>query len=248
MIRHENGVFHLASGCCSYIFRITGFGHLEHIHFGVKMPADCEIESLRLKTTAMIGSSVLYDDKDGFYCLDTLPLEWSGIGKGDYRNSPAEIRMADRSYVADFKYKGYKIGYGHHLMSELPAASGENPDDPDGCAHLVVEMGDETGGAGLELIYTVFPECDVITRRVVLKNISPEGQLQIRQLMSMMLDLPDRDFVLTTLHTLVLSACVVCMAVGVPIGIAAAHRPRGSELFFINESLTVVDVADQRHG
>ena len=26
--------------------------------------------------------------------------------------------------------------------------------------------------------------------------------------------------------TLVLSACVVCMAVGVPIGIAAAHRPR----------------------
>jgi glycine betaine/proline transport system permease protein len=26
--------------------------------------------------------------------------------------------------------------------------------------------------------------------------------------------------------TLILSACVVCMAVGVPIGIAAAHRPR----------------------
>ncbi|MEL6599614.1 MAG: choline ABC transporter permease subunit, partial [Pseudomonadota bacterium] len=26
--------------------------------------------------------------------------------------------------------------------------------------------------------------------------------------------------------TLVLSACVVCMAIGVPIGIAAAHRPR----------------------
>ncbi|MEM9428632.1 MAG: choline ABC transporter permease subunit, partial [Pseudomonadota bacterium] len=26
--------------------------------------------------------------------------------------------------------------------------------------------------------------------------------------------------------TLVLSACVLCMAVGVPIGIAAAHRPR----------------------
>ncbi|MFB1026114.1 MAG: choline ABC transporter permease subunit, partial [Octadecabacter sp.] len=26
--------------------------------------------------------------------------------------------------------------------------------------------------------------------------------------------------------TLVLSACVVCMGVGVPIGIAAAHRPR----------------------
>ncbi len=26
--------------------------------------------------------------------------------------------------------------------------------------------------------------------------------------------------------TLVLSACVVCMAIGVPLGIAAAHRPR----------------------
>ncbi|NBQ27606.1 MAG: choline ABC transporter permease subunit, partial [Rhodobacteraceae bacterium] len=26
--------------------------------------------------------------------------------------------------------------------------------------------------------------------------------------------------------TLVLSACVVCMGVGVPVGIASAHRPR----------------------
>jgi alpha-galactosidase len=184
----------------SYIFRVSKFGHLEHIHYGVKIPADADPESLRLKTTAVMGSSVLYDESDGFYCLDTLPLEWSGIGKGDYRNSPVEIGMADHGFVSDFSYRGYRIDKGHLPMTHLPVASGESQTESDGCRHLIIEMSDDPGGAVLELIYTVYPDCDVITRRAVLKNSGTTGRLQIRKLMSMMIDLPDRGFSLTTLH------------------------------------------------
>ncbi|MDD4497335.1 MAG: glycoside hydrolase family 36 N-terminal domain-containing protein, partial [Methanosarcinaceae archaeon] len=48
------------------------------------------------------------------------------------------------------------------------------------------------GKVGLEkeksLFYTVFPECNIITRRAVLYNDDDRG-LRIRKLMSMMLDL-----------------------------------------------------------
>ena len=94
MITCQDNIFHLAARDCSYIFRVTKFGHLEHIHFGEAL-TDPQIEPLLLKHTAEIGSTVKYDPSDALYSLDTLTLEWSGIGKGDYRHAPAEIKMPD---------------------------------------------------------------------------------------------------------------------------------------------------------
>lgn len=190
----QNNTFHLQTINSSYIFRITEHGHPEHIFYGEKLPVQ-PLESLSVKRTAIYGSSVMYSDEDKNYCLDTIPLEWSGSGRGDYRHSPAEIRMPDKTFVSDFTYLGYSQHSGSSEWDKLPLARGGDDD----CQTLVIEMEDAAALVSLQLVYTVFAKTDVITRRTVIKNNNRQS-LEIRKLMSYSLDLADRNFSLTSLH------------------------------------------------
>lgn len=194
MISYTDGTFRLDTQNTSYLFRVTAFGHLESIHYG-ELLHDQNLEAVLLKHTAMVGSTVAYDVSDPLYSLDTLSLEWSGIGKGDYRHAPAEIRMPDGSFVTDFKYKGHRITDGCITMTTLPSSYGEPAD----CRTLEITMTDIQGELTLLMYYTVFPGTDVITRRVVLEN-NNEKPLVIRSLMSMMIDIPNRNYSLVTFH------------------------------------------------
>ena len=80
MITFSDQVFALETDQTSYLFRITPHGHLEHIHYGERVPLG-EVETLSLKRAIMHGSSVSYSQQDSAYCLDNLPLEWSEIGR-----------------------------------------------------------------------------------------------------------------------------------------------------------------------
>ena len=196
MISNRDNVFHLTTQKSSYLFRISSFGHPESIHYGERLDLqilDSSIEPLLLKRTAEIGSSINYDPSDPLYCLDTISLEWSGIGKGDYRHSPAEIKMPDGTFVADFIFKSYRIIEGPVTMQTLPTAYSEIDD----CQTLELTLIDQLNQVTLLLYYTVYESCDVITRRTVLINQN-EKPLVIRKLMSMMLDLPNRNFQLIT--------------------------------------------------
>lgn len=192
MIEYKDGVFRLTTQSTSYWFRVTKFGHLEHIHYGPKLK-DQPVEGLLLKRTAMIGSSVCYDESDPNYCLDNICLEWSGIGRGDYRHSPAELKMPDGTFTCDFLYKSHKVLPGHVPMEQLPTAYGEENE----CASLELALEDESNNCRLILYYTVYEKTNVITRRAVLENHS-DRPLVIRRLMSMMADIPDRGFRLVT--------------------------------------------------
>ena len=79
-ITYENGVFALDTRCTSYIFRVTKFRHLEHIHYGEHV-AVSDAQPLASKHDIQLGSSVMYDPSDDNYCLDNLCLEWSGVGR-----------------------------------------------------------------------------------------------------------------------------------------------------------------------
>jgi len=194
MISYQDGTFRLDTEHTSYLFRVTKYGHLETIHYGESLK-DQSLDAILLKHTAVIGSTVAYDAADELYSLDTLSLEWSGIGKGDYRHSPSEIRMPDGTFVTDFLYQGYRIVDGCIPMTTLPSSYGEAED----CQTLEIIMEDGPGEVSLLMYYTVFPRTDVITRRVVLENHSIKP-LVIRKLMSMMIDLPNRSYSLVTFH------------------------------------------------
>ncbi len=192
MIEERDGLFFLTTDSTSYWFRVTKFGHIEHIHYGERLAVQ-DPEGLALKRTAMYGSSVLYDESDPVYCLDTMALEWSGIGRGDYRHSPAEIKMPDGSFACDFVVRGHRVAPGFVPMETLPGAYGEKDD----CDTLEITLEDKSNTVELLLYYTVFPKTDVITRRAVLLNRN-DKPLVIRRLMSMMTDMPNRGYRLVT--------------------------------------------------
>ena len=184
MISYDNGVFLLSADRFSYMFRVGKHGQLEHLHFGAPVEVQ-DADAFGVKTGTGWGCSVAYD-ADGT-CLDTMPWEWSGSGRGDYRESPLELSVNGTSISTDFIYKDYVIHEGIvPMMSGLPQAQG-------GSQTLEIAM-EHPGGILLKLYYTLFDH--VLTRRAVLENHSEEP-VTVHKLMSFCVDLPGK-FELTT--------------------------------------------------
>jgi alpha-galactosidase len=193
MIDFRERVFYLETDHTSYLFRITPFGHLEHIYYGDRIPRG-EIESLTHKRTIIQGSSILYDQvKDPAYCLDLVPLEWSGTGCGDYRQTPIEVKLTDGAYRTDFHYVSHEIVEGCVSPEQLPGSY----DDTGSAKTLCVTLRDSAAELNLILYYTLFPHADVIARRAVLANTG-SADVSIRRMMSMQIDMEDEGFSLVT--------------------------------------------------
>lgn len=192
MISVKGNVFRLDTENTTYIFRKTKFGHLEHIYYGNELDEGESANILSQKQTIPVGSSVNYDESDQLYCLDNMCLEWSDNGRGDYRQSPAELKMPDGTFVSDFVYESYDITEGCIPMNTLPSSYG-------GDQTLAVTLKDTSCNVTIIMYYTVFEKTNVITRRIVLTN-GCEEPIIIRRLMSMMADLPDENFNLYTLN------------------------------------------------
>ena len=190
MIRENKRVFQLDTPKTSYILRITEQGHPEHIYYGKRLP-QADMEALRMKNTITLGAAVDYAPG---YCLDTMLLEYSGIGKGDYRHSPLEIQLPDGSFTTDFVYQSHEIT---DAICEndagLPFAKGKGKS-------LILTLADKKyKKLCLQLVYTVLDGCDVILRHAKLQNGTGEA-LRIRKFLSAMVDLPEADYTLLTLN------------------------------------------------
>lgn len=191
MITVKDNVFRLDTVNTSYIFRSTKFGHMEHIYYGVRLDDSESIEVLASKQTIPIGSSITYDPTDQLYCLDNMLLEWSDNGRGDFRQSPTELRMPDGSFISDFLYSSHSICEGSVPTETLP--SSYNADQT-----LKLTLSDTVYPLTLDLYYSVFENTDIITRRAVLTN-KADNPMDLRRIMSMSLDLPDEKFRMLTL-------------------------------------------------
>lgn len=215
MIQEKDGVFYLQTAHTSYWFCKTKFGHLEHLYYGPFLNIQ-PVDGVRYKRTAAVGSSVNYSTEDDLYCMDNLPLEYSTIGRGDYRFMPLEAVMPDGSFTADFVFESFTVTKGTVPMETLPTAwegkregaeskrarkeNGDAQKEPGReIETLCITMKDTAFDVYLKLYYTVFPDTDVITRRAVLVN-EEEGSVQIRRFLSMMVDLPNRNYTMLTLN------------------------------------------------
>lgn len=191
----DGPTFHVRTAHTSLVLRVTRFGHLDLLHYGDRVTELAALGTGTLHADPKPGMSVMYDeDRDPAYALDVRRLAWSGMGKGDFREPPMEIRMPDRTFVADLTFGSYRVQDGPVPCEDgLPTAI-----DPDGEAQtLIVTLTDGTGGIEADLLLTAYPATDVIARRTVLRNVSDDG-LVIRRLMSSLLDLPDLGFDLVT--------------------------------------------------
>jgi len=174
MITYENGVFHLQTERWSYLFKINTYGIPEHLYFGAPVKTE-DAEALSCRPGLGWGSSVLLNGEDTASSPDFLPLEWSGSGRGDYRESPIEFSGVS----TDFRYDSFEILEGTAPMTcGLPQAHG---------AEATLKVTLKQPGARLHLYYTVFPTA--LTRRAVLENIG-DAPIRLSKLMSFCIDLP----------------------------------------------------------
>src|SRR3989339_1017594 len=120
MIVYKKPYFKLETKDLNYIIKISKTGQLEHLYFGARL-IDENYEALEIKLTAGAGSSIEYERDGNKSFLDLVPMEYSGIGKGDFRLTPLEVKMPDGTYVTDFIYDSHEIVEGN-IPSTLPFA------------------------------------------------------------------------------------------------------------------------------
>jgi len=183
MIINQNGIFHIQMEEYSYLFRIDPYGIVQHLHFGAPVRTE-DAEGFFCHPGLGWGSCTVLDDADSGTCLDDKPLEWSGSGRGDYRESPIELsgRSTDFRFAGSRTYKGVAP-----FDCTLPQAKGD-------CETLEILL--EQQGLRLKLIYSAF--ATALVRRTVLENTGSEP-VSLNKLMSFSLDLHG-DFRMTTFN------------------------------------------------
>jgi Alpha-galactosidase len=196
MIEEKNNVFHLATAETSYVFRILENGTTEHIHYGKRLTHPfLDVEALKNKPTGLYRYYNYVDEMKGL-CLDLLPSEFTFEGAGDYRTpSIAVLNVATNNRCPDFRFNAYEKRPGTvKNLSALAQATGTEEETES----LILSFQDARQKLELNLVYTVFEEVNVITRRVVLKNLSKDTFI-VLQAASSVLDFSSFDFSLRTL-------------------------------------------------
>ena len=183
MISVIDQVFHISTEKYSYLLRINRHGLPEHLHFGQPIQTE-DWQAFACKPGLGWGSSIILDEKDPGSCPDVMPLEFSGSGRGDYRESSIEIGGKS----VDFRFVSSRIFKGIAPMHQgLPQAKG---------GEETLEIILEQPGARLKLYYTAFDT--VLTRRAVLENMG-DTALELHKLMSFCVDIFG-DFEMTSFH------------------------------------------------
>lgn len=206
MIKILDKAFVLNTENTTYAFQILSPGHLEHLYYGAGITVDEpeDLSPLRESHVFPPGNTNTYNEEHLEYSMEDLCLEMSCGGKGDIREPFIEVRHSDGSITSDFLYESHHVIEGilpaDNLPQAIPSSGNNETDGTEGKSQietLVITMKDKEYHLSLDLIWTVFPEEDVITRRAVLRNES-QNTVSIEELASIQIDFPDDDYQITT--------------------------------------------------
>ncbi|MEG0853900.1 MAG: alpha-galactosidase, partial [Angelakisella sp.] len=137
------------------------------------------------------GNTVAYSQQDTTLCMDLLCMEFSGVGKGDFREPMLELTQENGCVVTDFRCRAHRVYAGKAEIPGMPSAHGD-------CDTLEMTLDDPVSGASVILFYHVFSDCDIITRHMAVT--AGEKPLVLHRTMSFQLDLPESGYSLTSFH------------------------------------------------
>ena len=196
MITIKNNMFHLATANTSYIFFINSLGLAEHLYYGKRLRnPEYDIPSLREKHVGPRVNETSLTPDDLTIQPGNLMSEFSTEDKGDYRTPSIAVSTGRKKLrTLDLRFSGYTSFTGiQRFSSPLFQALGS---DQNTCG-VSLEFRDPVAGVKATFLYTLFDDSDVITRRVVIENISSEP-MTLRSAYSLQLDLPGHDYELIT--------------------------------------------------
>lgn len=189
MIIREGVNFILHTAHTTYCFRACPSGQLEHLYYGRRIEVT-NAEAFAEKRAFEPGNAIVYAKDEPALCLENVKLEMSGVGKGDLREPFVELTFPDGNRTTDFIYESAQIKEGGITLNGLPTACGAQQT-------LTVTMRERNYPVELMLTYSVYPECDVITRSAKIVN-HLDKPVTVRRLMSLQLDLQGSGYRMTT--------------------------------------------------
>ncbi len=224
IIRNEN-IFLLQTMNTSYFMQALPSGHVEHIHYGKSILSKAQYtellkgdaddrkileqmaKAMGIKHYHEGGNMIAYSVETGHLCLEIMPLEMSGFGKGDIREPLIEVNHADGSRTCDFLFEKAEINDSLSELETLPSSYDDGTSASvckvfsyeDKAQELRITLVDKQYKLRLEMIYKVYPECDTITRSQILYNDSDE-KVVVDRLLSNQLDFQKTGLELTGFH------------------------------------------------
>ncbi len=183
----KNRFFYIETKNSSYQMKADKYGVLKHIWYGGK--TDCSMEYLMQSQDVGFSGNIYDAENDRTYSLDTMPLEYSCEGSGDYRIPSASVVHPNGCCVPDLRYEGYKISKGKYSISGLPAVYA----DEDTAETLEIFLKDAYSDIYVTLKYGVLEDYDVITRCAVFTNKSGES-VKLTNASSLCLDIMYGDW------------------------------------------------------
>ena len=197
MIKDTNNVFILETKNTSYVFYADKLGLLHHLYYGGKIDVTADaLLALTQKHPNPLGCSTVLCKEASTLALDDTCLELSGRGKGDMREAFVELELSNGSRTSDFRFASSCIRTEKISPEGLPFAYFEKAEEAES---LVITCKDKNSDVELELIYTVFEDCDCIVRSANLRNAG-EAEVIVRRLMSLQLDVEWDRAKVTSFH------------------------------------------------
>ena len=194
-IKINGNLFTLNTKNTTYAFKVKEeCGALEHLYYGAKIRLDND-DGIAEKRAFAPGNAINYEEGMNDFTLEDLGLEMSAYGKGDIGEPMIEIRNADGSNTLDFKFSEAKILDRKYELSGMPSSY----DDANQAKTLEITLRDKENELKLLLYYSVFYECDVITRSAKLIN-EGKGTIRLERMLSMLVDFDRAGFVVTSFH------------------------------------------------
>ena len=191
MIKVMKDFFLLETRRTTYCFRVTEQGFLQHLYYGGRLDLSGGWEALAPQVRHFPGNGAGLDG----VCLEDMALEISGPGLGDLRECMAAVRGADGDTLTDLRFESAEVLEEKPALEGLPSAY----DEAGKCRTLRVSLREKRRGLRLEVLYTTFDGCDVITRSARLVNLG-EKPVTVLRLMSNQVDLLEQDYVFTTFN------------------------------------------------
>ena len=187
----ETKQFYLHTAHTSYVMELYD-GLLAHSYWGSRVN---QIPNLDHFYPFHFGACFSPNDVPG-KCLDStdrLRLEYPTYGTGDMRSPALQVENAAGDSITRLRYESHRILEGKPQIPGLPATYGDD------CQTLEITLADDFSGIAAILLYTVFPQKDVLTRSVRIENRG-NAPCNIEKAASFCMDLHQDGFEVIHLH------------------------------------------------
>lgn len=195
MIQITGSYYLLDTQHTTYCFRAEKHGFLQHLYYGKRLRLGGNPQVLVPQASLWPGDASGWRNAEGNVCLEDMALEISAPGLGDLREPFVQVRTASGGLDSDFRFESAEILEGKPALDGLPSSC-----DAVGMSQtLRVVLEDQRASLRLELFYTTFDDCDVITRSARLTNLG-EAPAVVLRLMSNQIDFYTQDLVMTAFN------------------------------------------------